>query len=121
MLSNPLRMASETDDGDDSIADILAASDELSRVIDRYKFAVLRGRTTDSSAKRDTASSNAIPAISKATISRPLQRKNSEELLDLGGGGGHAGEQLCRRDGNNAAASKGRYNAREVAAVGGRG
>ena len=52
---NLYRMASETDDGDDSIADILAASDELSRVIDRYKFAVLRGDRTDSSAKRDTA------------------------------------------------------------------
>ena len=80
-------MASETDDGDDSIADILAASDELSKVIDRYKFAVLRG-STDSSAKRDTTSSNAIPAVSRTTMSRPLQRKNSEELLDLGGGGG---------------------------------
>ena len=80
-------MASETDDGDDSIADILAASDELSRVIDRYKFAVLR-RSTDSSTKRDRASSNANPAISRTTMSRPLQRKNSEELLDLGGGGG---------------------------------
>ena len=78
-------MASETDDGDDCIADILAASDELSRVIDRYKFVVLRGRTD--SAKRDTVPVNNIPA-SKTTISKPLQRKNSEELLDLGGGGG---------------------------------
>ena len=77
-------MASETDDGDDSIADILAASDELSRVIDRYKFAVLRGRTD--TGKRDTPT-NTMP-VTRTTISRPLQRKNSEELLDLGGGGG---------------------------------
>ena len=76
-------MASETDDGDDCIADILAASDELSRVIDRYKFVVLRGRTD--SAKKDVPAKT-IPATN--TISRPLQRKNSEELLDLGGGGG---------------------------------
>ena len=75
-------MASETDDGDDCIADILAASDELSRVIDRYKFVVLRGRTD--SAKKDVPAKT-IPATN--TISRPLQRKNSEELLDLGGGG----------------------------------
>ena len=98
-------MASETDDGDDCIADILAASDELSRVIDRYKFVVLRGRTD--SVKRDTTLANTIPTQgilretnryshlkpkhripAPKTISKPLQRKNSEELLDLGGGGG---------------------------------
>ena len=80
MLSNPLRMASETDDGDDCIADILAASDELGRVIDRYKFVVLRGRPD--MPKKETSG----PSSSSATR-RPLQRKNSEELLDLGGGG----------------------------------
>ena len=78
-------MASETDDGDDSIADILAASDELSRVIDRYKFVVLRGRID--SVKRDT-----VQATTKTSISKPLQRKNSEELLDLGGEGGQLQE-----------------------------
>ena len=65
------RMASETaeDDSDDGgIADILAASDELSRVIERYKLVILKK-------KPDVYKPRA------ATLST-----GSEELLDLGQG-----------------------------------
>ena len=63
MQSKLFRLASETDDDDGSIGDILQASDDLARVIDRYKLVIVKG---------------------KPDISKPIKKEPSETLLDLG-------------------------------------
>ena len=56
------RLAAETDEGDETIAEILHASDDLSRVIDRYKMVIVQG---------------------KPDVLRPLVKQDSEKLLEV--------------------------------------
>ena len=72
-----LRLAAESTDEDDSnhdshdIVDILQASDDLTRVIERYKAVIVEG-------KPDTFKSSA-----SAAAAPKLEKQNSELLLDL--------------------------------------
>lgn len=59
------RLAADTEENDETITEILQASDDLSRVIDRYKMVIEQG---------------------KPDITRPLRHQASEELLDINQG-----------------------------------
>ena len=64
------RLASDTDEDDEAIGEVLQASDELSKALDRYKMVVTQGK----------------PDITKARerVARQTSSANSESLLDLG-------------------------------------
>ena len=61
------RLATETDDGDESIAEILCASDDLTRVIDRYKMVIFQGK----------------PDITRPDQVASATRPVADQLLDL--------------------------------------
>lgn len=68
------RIASETEDQDETIGEILVASDDLTRVIDRYRSVVVQGLP-------DQARKHPHPISSQAKASKP-----SSDLLELSHG-----------------------------------
>lgn len=69
------RLASDTDEDDETINEILQASDELSRVLDRYRMVIVQG-------KPDITKRRAYPPRDGRCSS--AGNTNSDALLDLG-------------------------------------
>ncbi|KAG1687143.1 ADP-ribosylation factor-binding protein GGA1 [Nymphon striatum] len=82
------RLAAETDEGDDSIADILRANDEVTAVMSQYKL-LIDDQTINSNFNKETsASSGAYGEPSLLELTSPEAKTNSsfidDQLLGLG-------------------------------------